>query len=452
MPHPEARSTIPEPTAVGAVPCCPELEPCAVCDTLDVAYRLPFRPTISVDDRRQAVPVRVTLRFRLTRCAGPVSVGDLLYSTTLLPGERVRLFTSDRHSRFTFDSESGLAYRHEATSEESYFAAGMAHAVSNVSEVETSRSASSFSESSVSGGGSAGIDLGLFEIGGSASGSSYDAQSLSTFARSVSRHAESSSRHVEVATRALSSTSVGEVETRSHQEGESEDHFESASRTFANPNRCRALTFLFYKLVKCQTLRFELVAIDREVLDPAAPTGLTLAPPARTGAVGVIARPVLATSKQRLDVERAARVSALEREQAGPVGGTEAAGRPARLTSAFGLAQEPLSRAARAEALAAVDRELVEDGLVDKDGEVTEEARQRFGWTREIALPTPGILVRGCLDDCDVCEPELQREIQLDLERKALENRLLERQIELLEQSQEYRCCPPGATEEDGDA
>ncbi|HEX2027418.1 MAG TPA: hypothetical protein VHF25_05405, partial [Nitriliruptorales bacterium] len=427
----------------------PELEPCAVCDTIDVAYRLPFRPVVTVDDRRRIVPVQVTLRLRLTRCAGPVSVGDLIYSTTLLPGEQVRLFTSDRHSRFTFDSETSLAYRQEATSEESYFAAGMAHAMSNVSQVESSRSASSFSESSVSGGGGAGIDLGIVEIGGSVSGSSYDAQSLSTFARSVSRHAESSSRHVEVATRALSSTSVGEVETRSHREGESEDHFESASRSFANPNRCRALTFLFYKLVKCQQVRFELVAVDLEVLDPAAPTGVTLAPPTRTGGVGVIARPVVATSKGRLEVERAARVSAIEREQAGPVGTTELPA-SSRLATAFALVHEPLSRAVREAALAAVHQELVEDGLVDDDGEVTEEAQRRFGWTREIALPTPGVLVRGCLDDCDICEPDLRRERELDLQRKELENRLLERRIELLEKSQEYRCCPPGL-EEDGE-
>jgi hypothetical protein len=34
------------------------------------------------------------------------------------------------------------------------------------------------------------------------------------------------------------------------------------------------------------------------------------------------------------------------------------------------------------------------------------------------------------------------RAIELDLERKALENELLKRRIELLDQAQEYRCCP----------
>jgi hypothetical protein len=53
--------------------------------------------------------------------------------------------------------------------------------------------------------------------------------------------------------------------------------------------------------------------------------------------------------------------------------------------------------------------------------------------------------VRGCLDECMVCEPELMRETELELERKKLENDLLKRQIELLDKAQEYRCCPEGA-------
>ena len=54
------------------------------------------------------------------------------------------------------------------------------------------------------------------------------------------------------------------------------------------------------------------------------------------------------------------------------------------------------------------------------------------------------MIVKGCLDECDVCEPSLDREIKLGLDRKHLENELLKRQIELLEKSQEYRCCPDG--------
>jgi hypothetical protein len=413
-----------------------------VCDVIDVRFRLPFRPVAGAANR---VPVAVvTLHFRLTRCSGALSLGDILYSTTLLPGEQVRLFTSDRHCRFSFDSETDLAYRQQTTSEESFFMAGMANAVSNVNVNESGSSSSSFSSSSLSGGGGAGLDLGIIKIGGSASGSSYDAKSTSAFARSLSQHADSSSRHVEVATRAASSTSVGEVSTRTHTQGESEDQYESSSRVFSNPNRCHALSFLFYKLNKCQTIRWELVGIERAVLDPAAPTTVELNDPAPFDGVTVIPDSVLATSKQRLDVERSARTSVGEKVTALGVGLFSRAA----VFGSFAAGAEPLTPAARQAALDAVDKELIAEGLLGKNGEVSEATKKLFGWEREIALPTAGVIVKGCLDECDVCEPNLDREIELDLDRKQLENELLRKKIELLEKSQEYRCCP-GDDDED---
>jgi hypothetical protein len=68
------------------------------------------------------------------------------------------------------------------------------------------------------------------------------------------------------------------------------------------------------------------------------------------------------------------------------------------------------------------------------------------------SLPTPGLMVKSCLDDCCICEPELKAKMELDLERKKLKNELLKKQIALLEQSQEYRCCPsPEKEDEDED-
>ena len=103
-----------------------------------------------------------------------------------------------------------------------------------------------------------------------------------------------------------------------------------------------------------------------------------------------------------------------------------------------------MTAAARDAALKAADAELIKEGLLTKTGQVSAEAQKLFGWTREIALPTAGIIVKGCLDECDTCEPALERSIELDLQRQHLENELLKRQIELLDQAQEYRCCPDG--------
>lgn len=442
--HPAGEHAESPTTSLATLECCPRLEPCQTCDELDIRYRVPFRRTIRVQEQPQTVTVMVTLHFRFKRCTGPLTLGDLLYTTTLLPGEQVRLFTSDRHSRFTFDASSQLSYRHHNSSEESFYTAGMAHAMSDLDIVENENRTSSYSESSVSGGGSAGIDLGIVEIGGGVSGSSFDASSTSTLARSLSRHAESSSRHVEVGVRAASSTSVGEVSRREHAQGTSDDHFESASRVFKNPNKCRAITFLFHRIDKCQEISFTLVSVDRQVVDQGAPTHVGLNPRPRTGGVTAIPNAVIATQADRLEVERRARTSALESSGASQL---TAVGQ-FRAVAFAAQAASPLAAAVRKAALAEVDKELVEEKLIDKNGDVTEEARARFGWTRTIALPTPGVLVRGCLDQCMVCEPELSREIELDLERKHLENELLKRRIELLDKEQEYRCCPADSEEE----
>src|SRR4029077_7800772 len=78
--------------------CCPTLskEPC--CDVLDFRYRLPHRTHVNGAVRQATVTVEVILHLRLTRCPGPLSLGDPVHTITLLPGEKVKLFTSDRRT------------------------------------------------------------------------------------------------------------------------------------------------------------------------------------------------------------------------------------------------------------------------------------------------------------------------------------------------------------------
>jgi hypothetical protein len=89
--------------------------------------------------------------------------------------------------------------------------------------------------------------------------------------------------------------------------------------------------------------------------------------------------------------------------------------------------------------------------MLDSKGNPGEKIVAELSWEREEWLPTPGLLVKGCLDSCSTCEPALQKEIELDLKRRALENQLLQRKIDLLENAQEYRCCPGEGDEGDED-
>ena len=85
---------------------------------------------------------------------------------------------------------------------------------------------------------------------------------------------------------------------------------------------------------------------------------------------------------------------------------------------------------------------------LDKNGNVTGDAKKRYSFVRQSSLPTPGILVKGCLDHCNVCEETRLKSIELDVERRKLENELLQKHITLLEKSHEYRCCPPAPVAE----
>ncbi len=422
-----------------AIPCCPPLvdKPCD--ERLNFRYQLPFRS--AVNDRR--VPVDVTLVFEYERCSQGTALGDLQHTVSLLPGEKVRLFVSDKSSRWSYDRETSLAYRHERTSSESHYSFAFAQAVSDLSISENSSTNSTFEESWAEGGGGASVNLfGIIKIGGGGGGGSYSADSTRDFARSLTQHASSASSYSAASVRASRAVSVGEVETREHAQGESEAHYESSSRTISNENRCHVVNYFVWQLMKVQRIRWRLVAIETQAGDSSAPTAVAPTPrvPNR---VAVIPQAVLATAENRLVLERADRTSTLERLQ-----GTTAVGSGllvanrvnfASATLASPVAIEPDLRTA---AVKSVQQQLEKAGMIKADGTPTEKIIAELSWERQELIPTGGLVVKGCIDECSVCEPARQKEIALELEEKELQNQLLKRQIELLEKHADYRCCP----------
>jgi hypothetical protein len=433
------------------VPCCPPLEVDKVCDTLDFQYRQIHNAPVQVGDRTQLIPVEVILRVRLQRCSGPLALGDLVYSTTLLPGEKVRLFTTDRRSRFTYDSSTKLSYRNEQTQEEHFYMSSMADFMSDVSARDSGRSSNQSKGHTDTHAETSGFLSSIFGSPSVDVNGNYNAEATSDFLRELSQHAQASSHRAELGVRGASAVSVGEVQSRTHAEGESEDHFEASSRQFSNPNRCHALTFYFYRINKTQTIRFTLEAIERRVIDPAVGTKVTNNPFASRGDVSVIPSAVLATAENRLKVEEIGRSSvAAEQRASQPSGLVSVASATAVVgvsvgSGLVGAIPEPIPEPIRRQALQHVDAELVKSRLIGAiGGQVSPEAQKQYSFELRSSLPTPGLMVKGCLDECNTCEPALQQQIKLELERKQLENQLLQRQIDLLEKSQEYRCCPNG--------
>lgn len=423
------------------VPCCPDLINDDHCDVINFS-RVLIYPTSVLAASRRRVNVEVILRFKFSRCTLGLTLGDPVYSTTLLPGEKVKLSTTDRRSRFTYDSETKLSYRSEQISEEQYYMTAVQKYMSDAAASQSGHSAES-SDSHFDFHGDAGGSINPFSLSASASTSAsgnHNSHSVGDYLNQQKAHAESAANQAVSSTRKAHSISIGEVSSRTHIEGTSEEHFEASSREFSNPNKCHAVTFMFYRLNKKQTVKFELVAIERRVLDDNAPIGGVLQPGAAKLPIALVPQDIPATAVLKRQAVQAANLA-----------GTATLSAPSLDTSTFSslnpntgsqfFAQDtagglPLDADTRNKALKEADEQLVSKNLIDKSGKVTTETQQAIVFESVFSLPTAGILVKGCLDDCCICEPEVKENIQL-------QNDLLRKQIELLEKSQEYRCCPP---------
>lgn len=425
------------------VPCCPPLEKEVTCDVLNFHYRLINPTQVVIDDQRRNIQVEAIINTRLERCTGPLTLGDLIYSTTLLPGEKVRLFTADRRTSFSFERETQVSYRSVQTQEEHYYMSSMSEFMSDLSVRDVARSHNKTKGHYDTHAETSGILSSIFGSPSIDVSGNYNGESTSEFLRELSQHARASHHHSVMATRAASSVSIGEVQTRIHAEGETQDHFESSSRVFSNPNKCHAITFNFYKINKTQTIKFTIDSIERRVIDPAADTKVTNNPFASKGNISTIPSSVLATDTKRLEIEGIGRASveAQKRVESPQMVGMVATIAP---LTAVGLQQaQPLQASIRKQALKQVDEQLVAAGLLDKvSGQISTEAK-KFSFELVSSLPTPGLLVKGCLDVCNICDEARIREIELEFAHKELENEMLKRQIELLDKAQEYRCCPP---------
>src|SRR5690349_8967551 len=214
------------------IPCCPPLSTDPVCDLLDMRRRLVF-PTQVRAESGQSLRVEVIFHTRFSRCSGPQALGDLAYTTSLLPGETVRLATTDRRSRFSFDSETKLSYRSEQMSEEQYRMSALRTLMTDQNVVDRGSDRASSSGSWDFHGDASG-SVGLFSASADTNArGSHNAKSAHDYLREHRAHAEMADNQSVQATRKAHSLSIGEVSSRSHQSGESEEHFEASSRVFS---------------------------------------------------------------------------------------------------------------------------------------------------------------------------------------------------------------------------
>jgi thermitase len=190
--------------------------------------------------------LEIRVQYQHILCLLGRKQGPMVHSLTLLPKEQISIFEYDRYRHAT-------AVTDRFSVRTSFFQ--MTQKVQDAFSSNKSDSGASVSATSgVSGGGSAGINLGIVSIGGGASASSSNHSSSYFDVASVSQHfghvAETSSMAVE---------SERSIVVSTFEENES---LRSMARTLRNDNDCKAVTYYIRRVFEVYKLSTTIVGIQ----------------------------------------------------------------------------------------------------------------------------------------------------------------------------------------------
>jgi hypothetical protein len=412
-------------------PCPPlAMKPEQTCDVMHLTYRL----SVVAGHRL----VELALRYELERCTLGYTLGDLLYSTTLLPGERVWLSFRNRHSVSRLTEDTSFSASTHSRSSESVWMDTYRHLATDIDRsVSTSTRSSSHSEFETKASGGY-ATLGIIGTADVEVSGKFDSNSTLDFSSELHDHLESTFHQSNEISRMSESASVTEINSHRTVEKEVNDELKAGVRIFRNINACHTLTFLFYQIAKRQRVRIKLTGVSYRALNPDAETAVrpkdfVLSLADNQEILKVSDRIQLAEKHYAtLKTPPAYMVAGGHSSATGPRVYRDAAiiGNLARLEMVIPIKD-------REAAVAQIKKELP-------------QSRFEFEFERELLLPTNAVFVDSALGGCLACEPYVVEKQKLELERLRLENEKLKQETELLDKHQLYRCCPAGEKEEPG--
>jgi hypothetical protein len=189
----------------------------------------------AADFGRGSVVVSVTYTHRI--CLVGKQHGGLAYTVTLLPGEKMTLYQSDRYRRTTSDTERYSVQTTFAQFVSALFQQQNSSDSSALAQVLNSQTQSS----SASGGG--GINLGIFSLGG---GGGSDSSSSSSSAVDLSSQA-SASQFLSLAQQAAQYTDLQRsITVSSYEDAET---VSTTQRVLVNNNLCYAVNYFVRKVL-----------------------------------------------------------------------------------------------------------------------------------------------------------------------------------------------------------
>ncbi len=331
--------------------------------------RRDFRHLLWTDGhgRDLKAPVEVIVTTRLERSSGEYVIGDLVYTLSLLPGEEVRMFTTDRRTRFSLDSETKIGYHAAATFEDQMYLSAMDTFFGQMSSSQWAHAEGGTSGSFRAHAESSGVFESIVSGPEADMNGSFNTNSFADFVGGMSAQASTAHHVSATATNTASAVSVGAIGIRNSIEGKLDTHVEMNYRSFRNPSRTRAVTFYFFQIRRMHRVRFW---VDSITVSAPERTMWRMAKAPQNGVATKLAVGIKPTNLGEYE----------------------------KFQEARNLVAQEL-----------VDKQLLSPKLGGYA--MPEVVRTQTTFDHVFSLPTPGLYVRGGRDLADVADPSLFREI-----------------------------------------
>lgn len=211
------------------------------------------------------ITVDVMVRYRLVRVSKKHVKGKILYSTTLLPGEKARIFASSAHTDSTYNASTKNREYSQSTSAEGSFMNAIQNSMTNhaYNASSSQNTQKNSSNSSWNAGGSAGLNLGIVTVGGGGGGGggSSDFSSAIDMSSQFVDSIQSATSQSAISVSASRTTNIRESETNTNIQTETNASVGAYTRELYNANKSCPVTYQFRSIDKCMEVRLELANV-----------------------------------------------------------------------------------------------------------------------------------------------------------------------------------------------
>ncbi len=239
-------------------------------DTTDLAEAGPIdiSPTVSSDFGFRAPAIGAILTFAQSWYAQGITLGNLLHSVALAPGESTRIAVYDwtRSQEATGTESITEAEKLSNTSTHNRAISEVQEAVAH--EVQSGFSKSSGSSNTSAGGGGFGLSLGPLTLGGSGSSATTSTNAESFTSSSGTRDLSATMNQRVSDSTQQAASSVRDRRASIVKEVSEQEHETVSTRIIANYNHMHALTVQYYEVIEIYRVNVQLHQAERCLFIP----------------------------------------------------------------------------------------------------------------------------------------------------------------------------------------